>query len=839
MLVALLVLVAACVRSSSERCSDDRVCPEGTVCADVANPQLIPPLEHLCVPPEDRAACRDQAAFAACTPQAGGVGRCYDGVCLPGGCGNHRLDPDEACDDGNAIIGDGCSVSCTSDERCGNGFVDPVRLVPGPDDELVPVPHEACDDGNLVGHDGCDSRCQPESVQWHRLDLDRPSPRRFDAAMAFDAARGRFVLFGGRRDSGQNLADTWESAGDAWVRVTHINGPSPRTGHAMVYDAERRRIVLFGGNGTLSDTWEWDGVTWTLRTPPISPPGRDSHSLTYDAGRKRVVMFGGRTAPSIDGLGDTWEWDGQTWTQITTTPQPEPRREHAMTYDPRRGVIVMTGGVDGGTYRQTTWELAGSTWTPIPNAQAPALQRFAMAYDPIGEHVLAYGDNGALTAVTTTTWAYVAQQWTNVGALTPGRRLDTRMASDATGKRLWMFGGYDSVLTDKDDTWTWDGTSWTEVTPVTPTPLAYRAAAFDPIRGELVAHGGKNDSGQYRDETSVLAGTAWSIAGGPSPRAGAAMAYDLPGRRMLMLGGANPSILDEAFTWDGRQWTPLVVTSRPIRRALHAMTSDPVRGRIVLFGGIGPGVMLDDTWEWDGTTWTNPMPALRPPARYGHTLTYDPVRARVVLIGGTSADSGLQLDDAWEWDGTAWMLLAPVNPPVARDGHGTAWDAARRRLTVFAGATTNQVVLDDALELGSAWRPLPTQLRPEPRAGHVLAPAADGAGLMMIGGASAAARGSGAASLSAASFADQLWRLRHDGVNPYEICTGSYDNDGDGLVGCADHDCDAQCARCGDGECTALETCRNCPGDCACTPVCGDFVCDPGEAAAACPGDCS
>jgi len=51
-------------------------------------------------------------------------------------------------------------------------------------------------------------------------------------------------------------------------------------------------------------------------------------------------------------------------------------------------------------------------------------------------------------------------------------------------------------------------------------------------------------------------------------------------------------------------------------------------------------------------------------------------------------------------------------------------------------------------------------------------------------------------------------------------------------------DCDAQSARCGDGECTALETCRNCPGDCTCTPVCGDFVCDPGEAAATpCPGD--
>jgi cysteine-rich repeat protein len=53
-------------------------------------------------------------------------GASNQGVCLAIGCGNSVLEPGEACDDGNSIGGDGCSARCDSDERCGNGFLDPV-----------------------------------------------------------------------------------------------------------------------------------------------------------------------------------------------------------------------------------------------------------------------------------------------------------------------------------------------------------------------------------------------------------------------------------------------------------------------------------------------------------------------------------------------------------------------------------------------------------------------------------------------------------------------------------------------------------------------------------------
>ncbi len=48
---------------------------------------------------------------------------------------------------------------------------------------------------------------------------------------------------------------------------------------AFAYDAARGRVVLFGGTSLiypnivyLSDTWEWDGTTWSQRTPATTAP---------------------------------------------------------------------------------------------------------------------------------------------------------------------------------------------------------------------------------------------------------------------------------------------------------------------------------------------------------------------------------------------------------------------------------------------------------------------------------------------------------------------------------------------------------------------------------------
>jgi cysteine-rich repeat protein len=71
------------------------------------------------------------------------------------GCGNHRLDPGEVCDDGNTMDGDGCSADCRSDETCGNGITDSEAN-----------PSEECDHGKLNGtdNDTCDAHCHIRSL---------------------------------------------------------------------------------------------------------------------------------------------------------------------------------------------------------------------------------------------------------------------------------------------------------------------------------------------------------------------------------------------------------------------------------------------------------------------------------------------------------------------------------------------------------------------------------------------------------------------------------------------------------------------------------------------------
>src|SRR5262245_47897547 len=92
----------------------------------------------------------------------------------------------------------------------------------------------------------------------------------------------------------------------------------PRSSSAVAYDSARERVVLFGGSAAhqeLADTWEWDGSAWIHRQPSTSPPARFAHCMAYDSARRRVVLFGGRDANSAL-LNDTWEWDGTDWTQV-------------------------------------------------------------------------------------------------------------------------------------------------------------------------------------------------------------------------------------------------------------------------------------------------------------------------------------------------------------------------------------------------------------------------------------------------------------------------------------------------------------------------------------------
>ena len=76
----------------------------------------------------------------------------------------------------------------------------------------------------------------------------------------------------------------------------------------MIYDSARGVTVLFGGwDGSYKgDTWEWEGTTWTLLSE-VGPPGRLYSAMAYDSARAVTVLFGGAAEPLLRTANDTWE----------------------------------------------------------------------------------------------------------------------------------------------------------------------------------------------------------------------------------------------------------------------------------------------------------------------------------------------------------------------------------------------------------------------------------------------------------------------------------------------------------------------------------------------------
>jgi cysteine-rich repeat protein len=776
-----LLLLVGCVESASVRCPDGSVCPDGTQCALVADATL-------CVAPDQIASCKNKMQLDEC----GTNQRCYDGVCLVAGCGNGRMDPEEACDDGNTVPGDGCASDCRSNETCGNGVVDGINS-------------EQCDGGaDGTSHDGCASNCSSEHAEWT---LVGPlTTIASNAAVAYDAARDRVVMFGGD-------AQTWEWDGARWMLQTPAISPVARDDGAMAYDPVRKRVVLFGGS-SFDDTWEWDGTRWELRSPATSPPGRRSHAMAFDPRRKRIVMFGGQSSLATP-LGDTWAWDGDTWTPVASAVAPSPRFLAAMAYDFKHDVIVLFGGGTDSTSRSDeTWELGAAGWIPRSPANVPPARTLpALAWDPRSQRIVMH--SGATNM--TDTWFWDGTNWTlhpDAGPFMSEPHAVTAMREGNV------------IVLDRGKTYRWDA-GWTLVEDsATPPPVRFGAAGAADIAGRrIIIHGG-TELNTATASTIVWTGT-WQrftngVAGSsPGRVVSAAMAFDAARGEAVHFGGFNGSLnaaTNETwvFTTSWTQRTPPAPLPAP--RLDHVLVYDAARARTLLFGGTGFG----DTWLWDGAQWTQAQPSASPSARSQAAAAYDPIRRVVVLFGGLAS---APLNDTWEWDGTTWTRRMVAGPP-ARSGHGMAWDPARKRIVMFGGFTSMQTLNDQWEWDGVAWQPLATIAPVRARGNHVLVSGIGGAGVLAFGGSN-----------SGGTAFNDLLLLRWNGDAADELCDGS-DRDGDTLNRCDDGDCWLVCTSCGNGTCDrATESCSTCPTDCTCAAWCGDLSCDAGEQTS-CPGDC-
>ena len=305
---------------------------------------------------------------------------------------------------------------------------------------------------------------------WIQLSPATSPPARDFASMAYDPASGGLVLFGGSSTGdGEDLNDTWVWKSGDWIEKTPATSPSPRERAAMAYDAATGQLVLFGGGssgGFLNDTWVWNGQTWIQQHPAVSPSPRGQGSMVYDPATQQLSLFGGGPGPGM-WFGDTWVWKGTTWKQLSPATSPSPRVGAAVTYDPITRQVVLFGGyANNGTEYNDTWTWNGTTWTNQATTTAPSTRvNAALAFDPTSGQVVLFGGTIDDYAVLGDTWIWNGTKWTLLNpAVSPDPRGYAQFALDDATNQLILFGGFGSSSGSSngtlDDTWTFSNPSF-------------------------------------------------------------------------------------------------------------------------------------------------------------------------------------------------------------------------------------------------------------------------------------------------------------------------------------------------------------------------------------------
>lgn len=418
---------------------------------------------------------------------------------------------------------------------------------------------------------------------WQTYVLPGSPSARSGAGLAAESANGNtYILFGGSTLDARTwrLTQATPASASTW-QVVATDGPPPRDGTALAYDPNHGTVLLFGGtvNGTaLNDLWEWTPATsrwarrscvepiWLDLTAGATPPARNGHCVAWDPDRKVAVLFGGRDGAP---LGDTWEYDGSTWTQVSASG-PAARFDAAMAYDDARQEVVLFGGTDGANRLGDTWVWKNGSWFLRSVSGGPSARSGAM------------------------------------------------MAFDFGGMAITLVGGdAGDPLTTCKDTWKWDGWSWSQVgsggMPVGlfGSGLSYAAMTYDLGHSRLVVYGGALNRHTANAQCFLWnhATGTWSTAplapGSPVPpaRSGTALAWNAGRGRLLMFGGID-AVGCRGDSWElacdassGQwSWQELSIPGASAR-AGHGMYFDGIRGGVMLFGG------RDNAWTSRADTW--------------------------------------------------------------------------------------------------------------------------------------------------------------------------------------------------------------------------------------------
>ncbi|MEO5989315.1 MAG: hypothetical protein ABIR01_10440 [Candidatus Eisenbacteria bacterium] len=544
---------------------------------------------------------------------------------------------------------------------------------------------------------------------WRRLSTIGPAPLGIrQSSMVIDALNYRILWFGGYSINGapanNDLYQLSLAGTPAWSVVPAIKDTlRARFDAYLCIDESSRTLVLYGGTAAFSDHFDAVDDVWTLPldAPPVwtlmpstspPPPKRFDAQLAWDPRRRQILVHGGVNASSTGVLGDTWALslgDTARWAAIAQSGPQVPRAYGGAIVDPASDRLILGPGGTR-TYPPPTSEreayqlplAPGGEWSPAPAPDAfdGSSYTYAAVRDARRERMIALGNTfvQAFSLTDTTGWKRL---WPPDPVHAPGVVTGHVLVSDVTRHVVWSVGGSEQ--------------------------------------------GGFNDLWKLRVDGSAQ--WEWLPQPYALPQSGHTAAFDGGADRMLAITLLdNPKIFEVAATGTPSEIVSTPRDTFPSTRVDYTTVIDPLRQRLIVFGGQYfaahfSGTSRADLWTVpldDLTAWTPLLVAgPAPGARGEHFAFYDDQRDRMVVFGGWQQTGGplrQYFHDAWALSlsgAPAWTALEGFawDPPVA--GRLT-YDPTNHRLFLFhsaelgsPGATT---VSMRGIEDSDAWAELET-----------------------------------------------------------------------------------------------------------------------------------
>jgi hypothetical protein len=229
-----------------------------------------------------------------------------------------------------------------------------------------------------------------------------------------------------------------------------------------------------------------------------------------------------------------------------------------------------------------------------------------------------------------------------------------------------------------------------------PSPRFDGAVAYDPVSRQVFLFGGEDTAPRNDLWAYSLAQRRWSeiqVSGSlPPARFGHTLVFDPVRRRLVVFGGQAGGFFSDVWAFDiaSGSWRQLSADDAgPSRRYGHSAISETARDRMVISHGFTNAGRFDDTWAFDfaANSWRDISPSgTRPLRRCLHHAAYDAEHGQMYLYGGCSSGFGpCPQGDLWSFDLALnrWTERTPQSSPPPREHYGMAFDDVRGKLLVF------------------------------------------------------------------------------------------------------------------------------------------------------------